>query len=88
MTRENWLVPALLLAAAAACFVIAAATDIRAQAIPYPKNGQCTGSYIQSGGYCVPQSSRSAPSIAKGREPCPAGWQQSGNGCVQMERRR
>jgi len=53
-------------------------------ALPYPKgSGQCAGSYVQSGGFCVPKSDRSPPAIPK-IGACPSGWRQSGSTCERM----
>jgi hypothetical protein len=37
---------------------VALVTTAQAQPLPYPKpaNGQCAGSYMQPGGFCVPKS--------------------------------
>jgi hypothetical protein len=65
----------------ATMITIAAATAALAEGLPYPKGaGQCSGSYVQSGSYCVPKSERSAPAVPKLGQ-CPAGWRQSGGAC-------
>jgi hypothetical protein len=37
---------------------LALITTAHAEPLPYPKlrDGQCAGSYVQSGGFCVPKS--------------------------------
>jgi hypothetical protein len=43
-----------------------------AQPLPHPNgSGQCSGSYMQSGAYCIPKSERSASAIPKIGQ-CPA----------------
>jgi hypothetical protein len=55
-----------------------------AEALPYTKgSGQCAGSYVQSGSYCVPKSGgtlREAVPKPRGAS-CPSGWRQSGDAC-------
>lgn len=55
----------------------------RSEALPYPKGqAQCSGSYVQSGGYCVPKSGKSPPAIPKPRNAqCPSGWADNGGSC-------
>src|ERR1044072_5350727 len=51
---------------------------------PYVKSrGQCTGSYVQSGSFCVPKSGGTVkPSFPKPPgATCPGGYPQSGGGC-------
>lgn len=36
-----------------------------AEPLPHPKNGQCSGGYMQSGSFCVPKSERSVPAVPK-----------------------
>jgi hypothetical protein len=58
----------------AIAFAISAAAAL-AEPLPYPKgSAQCSGSYMQSGSYCIPKSERSAAAIPKppGAQ-CPAG---------------
>jgi len=55
-----------------------------AEPLPYLKGqGQCAGSYVQSGSYCVPKSGgtlREAVPKPRGAS-CPSGWRQSGDAC-------
>ena len=68
--------------------LLASRTAANAQALPYPKNGQCAGSYTQSGAFCIPQSERSAPAIPKPRDGrCPTGYLSGAHSCTKMERR-
>jgi hypothetical protein len=70
--------------AAVAAFPLS--TPALAQPLPYPKQPgkQCSGSYRESGGFCVPKSDRSPPAIPKGSGQCPSGWRQSGSACEKM----
>jgi hypothetical protein len=57
-------------------------------ALPYPKprDSQCSGSYTQSGGFCIPKSGGTVrESIPKPRGmQCPSGWASSGDACEKM----
>ena len=61
-----------------------------AKPLPYPKprDGQCSGSYVQSGSFCVPKSGGTVrESMPKLRgASCPSGWAQSGDACEKMGR--
>jgi hypothetical protein len=59
--------------------LVALITAMHAQEpLPYPKphDGQCSGSYVQSGGSCV------SPKPRNGQ--CPSGWASSGSACERM----
>jgi len=64
-------------------------TIANAEPLPYPKprHGQCTGSYVQSGWFCVPKSGETVrdaipkPQVAQ----CPAGWASLGSSCERMD---
>lgn len=60
-------------------------TVAQAQPLPYPKQGQCAGGYYQSGGFCVPKSTTTKPSIPKvpGKQ-CPSGWSSGAASCTKM----
>jgi hypothetical protein len=64
--------------------VAAIAVPAVAEPMPYPKTrDQCAGSYVQSGGFCVPRSGgtvRAAVPKPAGAQ-CPAGWVASGGAC-------
>lgn len=68
-------------------FAVLVPMSASAEALPYPKGqGQCAGSYMQSGGFCVPKSGGTVrPSVPKppGAQ-CPSGWTQSGGACEKM----
>jgi hypothetical protein len=54
---------------------IALASPALARPFPYPKTGQCSGGYVQSGSYCVPKTEQSQPAVPKvGQCPCDGGW--------------
>jgi hypothetical protein len=56
-----------------------------AEPLPHPKTGQCSGGYVQSGGYCIPKTQDSAPAVPKPPgASCPSGWRQSGSTCERM----
>jgi hypothetical protein len=72
---------------AVAALAVAATTSVRA-AEPYlNRDGHaCSGSYRQSGDYCVPKDEGSAASVPKppGAQ-CPSGWRDSGGwACEKM----
>ena len=58
---------------------------LHAEPLPYPKQPgqQCAGSYVQSGGFCVPMSGGTVrPAVPKpSGAQCPSGWVQSGGAC-------
>ena len=60
----------------------------QAEPMPYPKphDGQCAGSYVQSGSFCVPKSGGSVrESIPKPRDgQCPSGWASGASSCERM----
>jgi hypothetical protein len=65
--------------------LLALAAPAVAQPLPHPKTGQCSGGYVQSGGYCVPKSRDSAPAVPKPPgASCPSGYRQSGSTCERM----
>jgi hypothetical protein len=72
-----------LAAIVAAFLLLALAGPALAQPLPHPKTGQCSGGYVQSGGYCVPKSARSAPTVPKVGQ-CPAGWRSGASTCEKM----
>jgi hypothetical protein len=50
-----------------AIFAVAASTVAVAEPLPHPKTGQCSGSYVQSGSYCVPKTLNSPTPSATSR---------------------
>ena len=91
--KEKFTFGVLILAAFALVMIVAFSTlscrTARAQALPYVKgSGQCSGSYVQSGSYCVPKSGGTVrPAVAKPKGgSCPSGWAQSGSACERIGR--
>jgi len=78
----------LLMLAAVVWLMLVLIRHVRAEPLPYPKpkDGQCAGSYVQSGGFCVPKSGGTVrESIPKPRGArCPGGWTQSGGACEKI----
>jgi hypothetical protein len=69
--------------------LVALITAVHAQQpIPYPKphDGQCSGSYVQSGGFCMPKSGGTVrESITKPRDgQCPSGRSSGASSCERM----
>ncbi len=74
----------LMAVAAIVWVLLLVAGLVRAEPMPYPKGqGQCAGSYMQSGSYCVPKSGGTRrEAVPKPRSAsCPSGWRQSGDAC-------
>lgn len=67
----------------ASALLLASLVTAQAEPMPYVKNGQCSGGYIQSGNYCVPKSERSAPAIPKVGQ-CPSGYASRASSCEKM----
>lgn len=64
-------------------WLIVGAATLVADPLPYIKQGQCAGNYVQSGGYCVPKSSTTRQSIPKpSGQQCPAGWSSGASSCT------
>lgn len=77
---------AMMVAAASICAMLGQVSQ--AQPMPYLKQGQCSGSYVQSGSYCVPKSGGTVRPAVR-RPPgasCPSGWTQSGGACERMRK--
>ena len=68
----------LTMASAGACSLAFAQT-------PLVKTGSCPSGYHQSGNYCTPSSSSSAPALQKVGS-CPSGYHQSGDYCLASSR--
>jgi hypothetical protein len=62
---------------------VAVLVQAKGEGLPYVKgHTQCSGSYKQSGVFCVPKSDRSPPAIPKPRNAqCPLGWADNGGSC-------
>jgi hypothetical protein len=58
----------------------------QAEPLPYIKNGQCAGGYVQSGNYCTPKTDRSAPAIPKVGQ-CPSGYASGATSCTRINSR-
>jgi hypothetical protein len=68
----------------AATILLLLAVPAAAQPLPHPKgSGQCSSSYRESGGYCIPKSDRSSQAIPKIGQ-CPAGWRSGASTCERM----
>jgi len=68
-------------------FLLVLIGHLHAEPLPYPKprDGQCAGSYVQSGGFCVSKSGQVRDAIPKPQDgQCPAGWSSSGSSCEKM----
>lgn len=83
---------ALLLLAATVLMWVVLIGHVNAEPLPYPKpaNGQCAGSYMQSGGFCVPKSGgsvREAIPKPPGAQ-CPSGWASGAASCDKMSTTR
>jgi hypothetical protein len=74
--------------AAITVMLVALVTSVHAQPLPYPKShdGQCAGSYVQSGGFCIPKAGGTVrESILKPRDgQCPSGWSSGASSCERM----
>ena len=81
-------VAALLLLATIIWVMLVLFGHVRAEPMPYPKprDGQCAGSYVQSGSFCVPKSGgtvrESIPKPLDGQ--CPSGWASGASSCEKM----
>jgi hypothetical protein len=67
--------------------LLALAAPSVAQPLPHPKVGQCSGGYVQSGGFCIPKTERSQPAVPKVGQ-CPASWRSGALTCERMDRPR
>jgi hypothetical protein len=62
---------------------LALAVPATAGPLPHVKSGQCSGSYVQSGAFCVPKRERSPPTVPKVGQ-CPSGWRSGASTCERM----
>lgn len=78
----------VLLLAAIVLILLVLIGRVGAEPLPYPKprDGQCSGSYVQSGSFCVPKSGGTVrESIPKPRDgQCPSGWSSGASSCERM----
>jgi hypothetical protein len=77
-----------MLLAATILIMLMLVGHVRAEPLPYVKGqGQCAGSYVQSGSYYVPKSGgtvREAVPKPRGASCRPSGWRQSGDACEKV----